>query len=162
MIVVSDTTAVSNLVRIGELRLLKILYGRILLPQAVYEELLILEQRGIDIISIVKSEMFEIVEVKRDKLYQTLSITLDKGEVEAIALAVEKKADFLLIDEVKGRKVAVEKSIPIIGTLGILIDAKRKKLISSVQEKMDDLRSIGFWISQPLYNKIVKLEEELE
>ncbi len=162
MIVVSDTTAVSNLVRIGELRLLKILYGRILLPQAVYEELLILEQRGIDIISIVKSEMFEIVEVKRDKLYQTLIITLDKGEVEAIALAVEKKADFLLIDEVKGRKVAVEKSIPIIGTLGILIDAKRKKLISSVQEKMDDLRSIGFWISQPLYNKIVKLEEELE
>ena len=162
MIVVSDTTAISNLVRIGEIRLLKIMYGEILLPKAVYEELLILEQKGIDIVSIIEQESFEIMEVEEDELYRELSIQLDKGEVEAIALAVKEKADFLLIDEVKGRKIASEKAIRIIGTLGILVDAKKRKLIESVKEKMDDLKAVGFWINQSLYDKIVKLEKELE
>jgi len=161
MIVISDTTAISNLVRIGEIRLLRILYGKILIPKAVYEELLVLAQRGIDILSILNQELFDGIEVEENDLLQELSVELDKGEAEAIILAIEKNADLLLIDELKGRKIATEKSIPIIGTLGILINAKKNNLITSVKDKMDNLRSIGFWINQNLYDRIVQLESKL-
>lgn len=57
MIVVSDTTAISNLVRIGEIRLLKIMYREILLPKAVYNELLVLEERNIRITDIIDQEL---------------------------------------------------------------------------------------------------------
>lgn len=161
MIVVSDTTAISNFVRIKEIELLKKLYGQILLPNAVYKELLILEQFDININYILDQDWFEIIEVEKDDLYNELSIELDDGEVEAIALAIIQKADFLLIDEVKGRKIATEKSIPIIGTLGILIEARKHNLINSVKEKMDDLKSIGFWINQKLYDRIIEIEKKL-
>lgn len=162
MIVVSDTTAISNLIRIGEVDLLRILYGEIWIPKAVYEELLILKDLGINVLEVLKYDYFKIVEVNNDILIKELMIDLDKGEAEAIALAIEKKVEYLLIDELKGRKIASEKSIKIIGKLGILIKAKQEKLIESVKEKMDDLRSIGFWISQSLYDKIVELENEIK
>jgi len=162
MIVVSDTTAISNLIRIDELRLLKDIFGHIILPKAVYEELLILEERGINVSAIIHKEAFEIVEVEKDALYHELNLKLDEGEVEAITLAIMKKADYLLIDEVKGREIAQRRNIPIIGTLGVLIEAKRRKLIVSIEEKMLNLKSIGFWISHSLYNKVVQLEKELE
>lgn len=76
-------------------------------------------------------------------------------------LAIQKKADYLLIDEKEGRKITVEKELKIIGTLGILIEAKRRNLIKSVRSKMNDLIDIGFWISPKLYNKIIEIEENL-
>jgi len=162
MIVVSDTTAISNLIRIGEVRLLEILYKEILLPKAVYDELLILEQFNIDISTILEKDFFKVVEVQNFKLLEELSIDLDKGEAEAIVLAIEKQADYLLIDEIKGRKIATEKLIPIIGTLGVLIKARQEKLIDSVRAKMNDLKSIGFWINQSLFDRIAKLEDEMK
>lgn len=161
MIVVSDTTAISNLVRIGEIELLKVLFGKILLPKAVYDELLVLEERDINITSLLAKDWFEVTEVTDDDLYQELSLELDIGEVEAIALAIHKEANYLLIDEVKGRRIATEKAVPIIGTLGILLEAKRNRLITSVQHKMDDLKSIGFWINQSLYDRIIELEQQI-
>ena len=161
MIVVSDTTAISNLIQIGELNLLKDIYDEIIIPMAVYNELLVLDSNSLLVKEQLHQDWFKIETVVKDSIYLSLSIELDIGEVEAITLAIQKKADYLLIDEKEGRKIAVEKAVKIIGTLGILIEAKRRNLIKSVRSKMDDLIDIGFWISPKLYNKIIEIEEDL-
>ncbi len=158
MIVISDTTAISNLIQINELELLKKLYKRILIPSAVFDELMILENSEPRIKAILHKDWIEIQTVKSSFLLTEIELSLDKGEAEAIALAIEIKADLLMIDEKEGRKVAEEKGVPIIGTMGVLLNAKQLGLISSVQEKMDELRQIGFWISDRFYNQVISLE----
>jgi len=161
MIVISDTTAISNLIQIGALNLLKDIYNEIIIPTAVYNELLVLDSNELPIRKQLNQDWFKIETVIKDSTFLSLSVELDIGEVEAITLAIQKKADYLLIDEKEGRKIAVEKELKIIGTLGILIEAKRRKLIESVKTKMDDLMNIGFWINPKLYNKVIEIEQKL-
>jgi predicted nucleic acid-binding protein len=161
MIVISDTTAISNLIQIGALNLLKDIYNEIIIPTAVYNELLVLDSNELPVRKQLNQDWFKIETVIKDSTFLSLSVELDIGEVEAITLAIQKKADYLLIDEKEGRKIAVEKELKIIGTLGILIEAKRQKLIESVKTKMDDLMNIGFWINPKLYNKVIEIEQKL-
>ncbi|MCB9293715.1 MAG: DUF3368 domain-containing protein [Lewinellaceae bacterium] len=161
MIVVSDTTAISNLVQINQLELLEKIYRRIIIPKSVHDELLALNSFGIPIQKILKQEWIEIKEVSSGTLLEKFLAELDQGEAEAVVLAIELKADFLLIDEKLGRRIAKENQIPIIGTLGILLKSKELGLIGSVQEQMDALRNIGFWINADLYNKMLNLEKKV-
>ncbi len=161
MIVISDTTAISNLIQIQEFELLKKLYQEIIIPERVYEELRILAEFDIQIEELLKAEWIDIKEVKSQELIDPFRKKLDRGEAEAIALAIEMQADYLLIDEKEGRKIARENQLEIVGTLGILINGKKSGLIESIVEKMDDLRKIGFWISDSLYQEIIEIEKRL-
>ena len=159
MIVVSDTTTITNLLKIKLLLLIKGLYGQILIPQAVYDELAVLssQKRIID-----SNDWMKVVQLKRFDLYDKLREILDKGESEAIALAIELNSDFLIIDEAKGRKVAKSYGIKIIGLLGILILAKEEGLIPAVKPYLAELRhKIGFRVSEKLYETILKQAGEL-
>lgn len=135
MIVVSDTTPISNLIQIGQFELLRALYQRILIPRTVYDELIFLSKFQIPIVEILAQEWVEIVEVKSQTIVDRLLATLDRGEAEAIALAVETRADYLLIDEKEGRKVAKENHIALVGTLGVLINGKKQGLIDNMKLK---------------------------
>ncbi len=106
MIVVSDTSPISALFRIGELHLLPQLYGEIIVPFAVMGELLELEKSGVDIGLIKQATWLVSIKVKEQKQVDHLLLDLDVGEAEAIILAKELNADWLLIDESKGRKHA--------------------------------------------------------
>lgn len=161
MIVVSDTTAISNLLQIGGLELLQSLYGNIIIPESVKQELLVLKELGIDIEAILSLEWIEVVTIEMNEVYQELITELDKGETEAIVLALQLDSDYLLIDEKKGRKIAQRKQLKIIGTLGVLLEAKRNQLITSVEKKMDDLAAIGFWISPSLRNRVIEIEKTI-
>lgn len=152
MIVVSDTSPIINLAIIGQLDLLRQLYQRVIIPRAVYQEIAIEGAGQPGAAEIQAVEWIEIRFITKQELLTELQIDLDKGEAEAIALAIELKADLLLIDEHRGRTIASERGIGVIGLLGVLIAAKRNRYIPSIKPMLDDLRNLAnFWISDALY-----------
>ena len=104
MVVVSDTTAVSNLLQINSLNLLQKIYGKVLVPKAVEKEMLVLGELGFPIQDALALPWIESKVLGDTLLYQSLLEELDEGEAESIALAVELQADWLIIDEKKGRQ----------------------------------------------------------
>ena len=158
MIVISDTGPVTNLLQIEKLYLLKELFQRIIIPIGVFAELShIPEQR----LALEALDWVEVKEAPQGELFNKLLETLDRGEAEAIALAVDSKAELLLIDERKGRGVADDLGIRKTGTLGILIRAKEKGLLPKVKPEMDKLiKETRFRIHAELYKGILKLVNE--
>ncbi len=157
MIVVCDASPIINLAVVGRLVLLKQLYSRVFIPQAVYSEIVEVDAEQANIEEIKKLKWIETKTVKNNTLISELQIELDKGEAEAIALAIELKADILLLDERLGRKVASRFGLNYIGLLGILIEAKRKGFIPLVKPILDELvAKAGFWVSNELYSSILK------
>lgn len=163
MVIVSDTSAISNLFKIGQLELLHQVFGRIVLPTIVMQELLELEKRGVDLTEIKTAKWIEVAAVKNSAFADSLQkFMLDAGESQAIALAKELAADYLIMDEALGRKVAENQGLKVIGILGVLRDAKRLGLITAVKPLMDELRTVArFRISESLYNLILTETGEL-
>ena len=157
MIVVSNTSPIINLAAIGQLKLLKQLYGNIVVPTAVHEEIAVKGIGRTGSTEIKKSKWIKVKAITNHTFTEALKLELDEGESEAIALTVELHADLLLIDERKARLVARRFGIHHIGILGMLIEAKQNSLIKAVRPLLDDLMiKAGFWISQKLYNRVLK------
>ncbi|MEM6807378.1 MAG: DUF3368 domain-containing protein [Bacteroidota bacterium] len=151
MIVISDTSPITNLIKIGRLGLLRKIYPKIYIPKAVYDELLSWDYDGFEP-SEIDAKWVEVCTVKDEVLLAQLKLELDPGEAEAIALAKEIRADFLLIDERKGWKIAKDQGINAIGLIGVLLKAKKMSLITEVMPLVDDLRmKAGFWLSEDFY-----------
>jgi len=163
MIVVSNTSPVINLAIVNQLNLLPQLYGKVVIPQAVYDEI-VLEgagQAGAE--EVEQSAWIEVRQVTNRPLVTSLESDLDLGEAEAVVLAVELKAELLLIDERKGRAIADRLGANSIGLLGVLVKAKHDGLIPAVGPVMDSLMTkAGFWISQELYDHILQVSGERE
>lgn len=161
MIVVSNTSPLINLAAINHLNLLQKLYGKIVIPQAVYDEIVIegAGQAGAE--KVKKAAWIEVKPVANRPLVKSLETDLDLGEAEAVVLAVELNAELLLIDERKGRVVAGRLGVNYIGLLGILVKAKHDGLIPAVGPVMDSLRTkAGFWVSNKLYDHILQMTGE--
>jgi predicted nucleic acid-binding protein len=157
MIVVSDTTVLSTLFLMGRLDWLEQLFGQVIIPQSVFNELLELESFGHDVSVFKKASWFVVESASNQQLIADFSKELDLGESEAIVLALEKKADFLLIDERKGTRKATELGLQTIGLLRVVIELKDRKIISVVRPYLDAMRQTGgFWISDRLYSKVLE------
>lgn len=99
--------------------------------------------------------------MKNLELVKALRRELDPGEAEAIALALETRAELLLMDERLGRDTARHLGLPFTGLIGLLVEAKRKGLILSIKHELDTLRDIaGFRIGDSLYWRILHDEKE--
>jgi uncharacterized protein len=157
MTVVSDTTAISNLLHTGQLQLLRDLFGKVIVPQQVLGELGAVAGFAE---AISKADYIVVVNCSAilDSLQQ--NDALDEGEKAAISYAVDNTADLLIIDELNGRKAATALGLNIIGTIGILLLAKKKKIIKTIRQYLDDLRANGFWISEKIYVEALKLANE--
>lgn len=162
MIIVSDTTTLSNFIQIRQLHLLKALYGQVVIPPIVYEELIQLKKFNILIDELESADWIKVQPTNYTEQVNVLLEHLDLGESEAIALAIELKADYLLIDEVLGREHAQSLQVPVIGSLGVLIEAKNIGLLHSIKPEIDKLISVGFWISKKLYNRILQQANEMK
>lgn len=157
MIVVSDTSVISNLILIGELNLLHQLYGEIVIPDKVKEELQKLQEFGIDIISLNVFDSITVLSPTDQEMVNNLMDSLDAGESAAIILATELKADYLAIDERAGRRTAKSMGLNIIGLVGILIQAKEADLIDTIKPLLDKLISeANFYLSNAFYRQILQ------
>lgn len=149
MIVVSDTSAITSLIKIGRVDLLHEIFGAVLIPGAVLAEL---EVAHVDLPVWVREQA-----VRDRTLVLELAEDLDLGESEAIALALETGADFLLIDEKLGRSAAIERGIEIIGVLGVAVIAKHRGLIDSVGVFIAQLKGLAsFRLSADLQMRILR------
>jgi uncharacterized protein len=151
MIIVSDTTALSELSKIGKLDLLHGVFGRVIIPQEVYQEITTGNHPAVEAVKSV--QWLEICPVNHHESIIKLELEtgLDRGESSAIILAEELKADQLLLDEKAGRKVAIARGLPIIGLVGVILLAKEKGLINNVKGILDNLINQGTRISPKLY-----------
>ena len=161
MIIVSNTSPISNLAKVGRLTLLQKLYDTILIPSAVYHELLD-ERAGEAVITAVQAaNWLRIQPVQNQELVGELRSRVNVGEAEAITLAIEVNASRILIDERLGRQVAADRGLKITGVLGILLVAKRQGAITMVKPMMNDLvTQAGFRISSQLYAEVLKAANE--
>lgn len=150
-IVVSDTTAITHLAKIGALNLLQHLYTEILIPEAVAAELTRAKRTQPGALQVLNSVWIKTVPIKNRHVADKLNQRLDLGESEAIALSLELGADVLIIDEAAGRSVAKRLVNSIIGMIGILLLAKKRELIPAVRPYLDRLRSTGFRMGDEIY-----------
>lgn len=104
MTVICDTSALNALLGIDQLRILGNLYGQIIMPPKVYEELLPLAEMGIDIAELDSLTWLNVRHLTNFDLFNQLMADLDEGAAQAISLAVELKADWLIIDELDGKR----------------------------------------------------------
>ncbi len=153
MPVVSNTSPILNLAIVDRLILLRWQFGEILIPDAVLDELKVDEERpGSQAIrEAISSGWIKTQSVNNEPLAKLLKQTLDRGEAEAIALAIKLEADWTLLDEREGRKVAKSLGLNVTGILGILLRAKQVGELESLQFAIDDLMNkAGFRIAPEL------------
>jgi predicted nucleic acid-binding protein len=162
MIIVSDTTALSELAKIGKLDLLYGVFGTVIIPEEVYQEITTGNHPAVA--AVKSAQWLKIDSVNDQQSIEKLKIEtgLDHGESSAIILAEELNAAQLLIDEKAGRKVAISRGLPIIGLVGVIVLAKEKQLIDNVQVILDMLIEKGTRISPKLYNYALILAQENE
>ena len=162
MKVVSNASALINLARIGKLNLLHELYGELVIPEAVWQEVVIkgAGQPGSD--EVKAAAWIKKHVTTNSQLVHALEQELDAGEAEAIALSSEIKAELLLMDERLGRETAHHLGLRCLGLIGVLIEARRKGLISAVKPHLDALRDMaGFRIKDELYLRVLQDEREV-
>lgn len=155
-IIISDTSSIGYLLQINLLHLLKILYGEIIIPDAVNKEILQLENKGYFLSEFINADWIKIYSAHNLSNVKDYKNILDQGELEAISIAIELNADLLIIDEKLGRIVATNLGFDITGSVGILMTAKNKNLIPSIKTALDKLILLGCRISKKLYNIALK------
>jgi predicted nucleic acid-binding protein len=158
---VSNTSPLLNLAIIGRLALLKEQFETIFIPPAVREELRIeSDLPGSKVIGeAIEAGWIQIEQVRDMAFVKILRRELDKGESETIALALQAQADWTLLDEKEGRRVAKSLGLRVTGVLGILLCARREGKLEHFEKVLEDLRGkAGFHIRDDLLKDVLKEE----
>ena len=158
MIIVCDSSPLITLSIVDSLDLLDSLFKEVYIPVSVFHEVTMSNKPEAG--RIADWAQGKVVTVTNRPLIYSFSLLLDAGESEAMALYFEKEADFLLIDEKKGRKIASYNKINVVGSLGILLMSKQKGLILSVKPLLNRLQQSYIRISDVLYRKTLELAGE--
>jgi predicted nucleic acid-binding protein len=145
--IISDASCLIGLSNIGKLDILSKLYSKVIIPPAVEREY------GNHV------PFTEVIRPSDNDLVRSLGLFLGAGESEAIALALEWSAAIIL-DDKKARSVAEGMGLRPVGTVGILLLAKRERLIQSLTQTIDELEKNGFYVSASVKQQAIKLAGE--
>ena len=157
MIVISDASPIVAFFELQLLELLPNLFTEVIVPEAVYKELLTLAPYYETLTPITEASWLRIIQVIDKNEVEQLREYIDAGEAEAIILYRQMNADLLLIDERAGRLVAKEMGIEAIGTLGILRQAKLNGLLPELKPAIEQLRGrLKFRLSDSLIEQVLK------
>ncbi len=157
MLIIADSSALITLATCNCLELLEKVFEEIKVPQAVFDEITIKGKSQSELLYDYLKE--KIVTVNLQEFIIDTG-NLGKGELEAMALYKRLSANFLLIDDLRARKIARLNDINIIGSLGVLLFGKEKGLIDRIKPILDKLRTSELFISESLLRQIQKLANE--
>jgi predicted nucleic acid-binding protein len=155
VIVVADAGPLIHLSLIGRLDLLPLFYSRVLVPDLVYQEVVqrgeglagSMEIRGADWVDVVPHD-------PGAHLFRSLSAEIDAGEAAAVWLAAERRAELVLSDDRQARWAAERLGFKVRGSLGVLVEAKRRGLLPAAAPLLRELKAKGVWLSEDLIQKV--------
>ena len=157
--VICNTSPLQYLHQIGQLSILQALVGSIIVPPAVLVELDAGMANGLDL---PQPENLKWVRIQAPVSAQAASLITDlgPGESQVLMLALEMPGSIAVLDDALARRVAIANGIPIKGTLGLLLDAKRVGYLTAVKPSLDRLQELGFRLSQQTREAVLKLAGE--
>lgn len=158
--IVSNTGPLIALASIDQLGILRPLFNLVIVSEWVNQEIL---QGGFSKagISVYRKADWIMIDTTTDTLDPLLQTVLDPGEAGTIQVALRSKADYVLIDERKGRKIARNiYGLNVIGTAGLLVEAKHRGLVSSVSYSLQKMKESGYWIHTDIVRAAVKAAHE--
>lgn len=161
MIVITNSGPLIALAKLGMLNLLSQLYGKVDMPEEVYDEVVLRgrEQGYFDSLPVklaIQREQLIVKKVKKLKA-EIAELPLHIGEKQVLSLALENKADLVLLDDMLARNEAQERGISVKGTLGVIVKAYRKGLLNlnEVQTIFDEIADRGdIWIAEELCRRV--------
>jgi hypothetical protein len=159
---ISNSSVLISLSAIGQLDLLRKRFPEgILIPTAVWQEVVETGQERSGARQVASAAWIEVVGITDSNLASMLRADLDAGEAEALVLAREQHLSIVLLDEKEARKAAAKLGLSTLGTVGILIWAKRAGEIASLRSQLDALQQKGnFRLSRPLYLEALATVDE--
>lgn len=152
-VIISDTSAITNLLAIGRIEILERLFGRVMIPPAVSKELSVSHSRLPDFIETTPVD---------SSFHIDAFANLDPGEIEAIQLAKELSADALIIDDKAGRQVASAEGIECMGLLGVLVTAKLLGHLEHVAPVLEELKKNRFHFSEAVKLRVLRQAHEID
>ncbi len=151
MIVVVNSTPLIYLAAVGRFDLLQTLYGQIVIPTAVFDEVVIQGAGQWGAAETVAASWIDSRAVTSRAEVSALFGQLDLGESEVIVLAQELVADLVIVDETAARRELAGRGIAFTGTVGVLIQARQRGLLPSLRAELDRLRACGFHLADRIY-----------
>lgn len=156
MKVIIDASPLISLAVINQLELLKKLFPEIIIPQTVFQEITAVRDKkcAVKIVTFIKNLVRHAEQKSNSKF------NLGKGELEAIDVYLELKADLLIIDDKKARNAAESQNIKCIGTIGLLTLAKKKGFIRELRKYFIQLLKNRRYFSYQLLNQVLEMNRE--
>lgn len=157
MILVADSSALIALATCDSLNILEDIFGDVLVPEAVFAEVTSLDKPQSERLRSYLKGKVRAVDMQR---FIYLDAYADAGETQAMLLYKEVVADYLLIDDKRGRKVAKINQIQTIGSLGVLLQAKRLGLIPSLAPLLTQILASPIFMHADLIKTVLDLADE--
>lgn len=160
-VIISNTTPIFYLHRVGYLELLRKLYDEVIVPNAVIEELEEGKKQGEDVPEI---NNYQWIKVRKIQVPSRINLIPDlgKGESEVLAMGLDEKQHLLIIDDKLAREIAKLHDLKFTGTAGVLLKSKSNGYITEIKPIIGRLREAGFFLSQELFEYILAQAGELK
>lgn len=149
-VIISDSSCLIALTNAGHLDVLRLVYGRILTTSMVVQEF-----------GYALPEWIDVRDPLDTQLVARFMDLVDAGEASAMVLAIETERSIVILDDLAARRLAIDLELPHTGTLGVLLKAKSKGAVTAVLPILNDLKSVGFRLSEEVEDRVLRLAGEL-
>ena len=156
MVIISNATPLIAFAKISQLALLQKIVPNLVIPKAVADEISTYPQGQPGFIDLQQETWLGVQSITSEQQVNLLLPKLDRGEAEVIALALERQAQLVLIDELTARKVAESLNLNVSGSVGILIRAKQVGEIVAVKPLLDAMTQQGIYFSQRFIDAVLR------
>lgn len=154
--IISNATPLIAFARIDQLPLMQTVVRQLVIPEAVAEEITAYSGNTGGQIDLSQESWIRVKPLASDQQMRLLLPTLDRGEAAVIALALEKRARLVLMDELTGRKVAESLQLKVTGSVGLLIQAKQLGEIKAVWPLLEAMHEAGIYFSQRFIDSVLR------